>query len=229
MENWKYVKNDLDIKEFSNYFYDACLKELWYESGMYVDENLTMQPINKKRNLHIIFQNQYKENNVMEVVFKQVDEFSLKPQNNNNYDDIINGIYMCFEEDKLVWFGSDYYEKNYKELYNNCSYVRSKEVKYRFLENILGNNSFYKIKIDNTLLNNLDKIHTTKMGIDRIKKNLNLDLDDAVNYIVNKVKSSNALIERKGKNWYVTVDGIVITINAYSYTIITAHKFKNID
>lgn len=79
------------------------------------------------------------------------------------------------------------------------------------------------------LLDNLDKVHTTKMGVDRIKKNLNVDIEDVVNYLVNKIKSSNAVIERKGKNWYVTIHNIVITINAYSYTIITAHKRKNID
>lgn len=79
------------------------------------------------------------------------------------------------------------------------------------------------------LLDNLDKVHTTKMGVDRIKKNLNVDIEDVVNYLVNKIKSSNVVIERKGKNWYVTTHNIVITINAYSYTIIPAHKRKNID
>ena len=39
-------------------------------------------------------------------------------------------------------------------------------------------------------------------------------------------KQENAVIERKGKNYYVTVDGIIITVNASSYTIITAHKEK---
>jgi len=81
----------------------------------------------------------------------------------------------------------------------------------------------------NTLLDNLDKIHTTKMGTDRIKRNLNIDVEDIVSYIVNKIKKDNSIIERKGKNWYVKVDGIIITINAYSYTIITAHKSKVID
>jgi hypothetical protein len=28
----------------------------------------------------------------------------------------------------------------------------------------------------------ISKLHTTKMGIDRIKRNLNLDIDDVVNY-----------------------------------------------
>ena len=37
------------------------------------------------------------------------------------------------------------------------------------------------------LINNIDKIHTTKMGIDRIKKNLKLDIDDVVEYSKNNV------------------------------------------
>jgi hypothetical protein len=36
----------------------------------------------------------------------------------------------------------------------------------------------------------------------------------------------NSVIVRKGKNWYVNVDNCEITINAHSYTIITAHKLK---
>ena len=76
------------------------------------------------------------------------------------------------------------------------------------------------------LLNNLDKVHTTEMGVDRIKRNIEVDVDDIVKYSVNKIKQENAVIERKGKNFYVTVDGIIITINASSYTIITAHKEK---
>ena len=50
------------------------------------------------------------------------------------------------------------------------------------------------------LIDNIDKIHTTKMGIDRIKRNLKLNTDD--------------------------VDNVRLTVNAYSYTIITAHTMK---
>ena len=74
------------------------------------------------------------------------------------------------------------------------------------------------------LLNNLDKVHTTEMGVDRIKRNIEVDVDDIVAYCIDKIKQENAVIERKGKNYYVTVDGIIITVNASSYTIITAHK-----
>ena len=76
------------------------------------------------------------------------------------------------------------------------------------------------------LLENLDKVHTTEMGVDRIKRNIEVDVDDIVAYCIDKIKQENALIERRGKNYYVNVDGIIITVNASSYTIITAHKEK---
>ena len=73
------------------------------------------------------------------------------------------------------------------------------------------------------LLSNIGKIHTTKMGIDRIKRNLKLDTNDVVNYCKNKVLDKDCNIYKQGKNWYCEIDNIKITINSYSYTIITAH------
>ncbi len=76
------------------------------------------------------------------------------------------------------------------------------------------------------LLSNIDKLHTTEMGIDRIKKNLKLDINDVVEYCENKILDNNCNIYKKGKNWYCEIDNIIITINSYSYTIITAHIIK---
>ena len=78
----------------------------------------------------------------------------------------------------------------------------------------------------NELLQNIEKLHTTPMGVDRIRRNLALgdDVKDVVAWCRAKIESSAAAIERKGKNWYCRVDDCVITVNAYSFTIITAHK-----
>lgn len=76
------------------------------------------------------------------------------------------------------------------------------------------------------LLSNIDKVHTTEMGIDRIKKNLKLDTDDVVGYCKKKVLDKKCNIYKQGKNWYCEIDNIKITINSYSYTIITAHLIK---
>ena len=73
------------------------------------------------------------------------------------------------------------------------------------------------------LLSNIDKVHTTELGVLRIKKNLKLDTDDVVGYLKNKILLKNCNIYKQGKNWYCEIDNIRITINSYSYTIITAH------
>ncbi|MDO4336505.1 DUF3781 domain-containing protein [Hungatella hathewayi] len=79
---------------------------------------------------------------------------------------------------------------------------------------------------NNELLNHLDKLHTTELGVVRIKRNLDLDTDQVVDWCRNRLSSVEASILRKGKNWYIAVDGCIITVNAYSYTIITAHKVQ---
>ena len=57
----------------------------------------------------------------------------------------------------------------------------------------------------------------------RIKKNLKLDVNDVVEYCKNKVLDNNVVIYKNGKNWYCEIDNIILTINSYSFTIITAH------
>jgi len=78
-------------------------------------------------------------------------------------------------------------------------------------------------KYGNDLLANLDKVHTTELGEQRIKRNLKLEIEDAVNWCIQKTEHADNIV-RKGKNWYVYAGNTVITINAYSFTIITAHK-----
>lgn len=72
------------------------------------------------------------------------------------------------------------------------------------------------------LIKNIDKIHTTEMGRERIKKNIGINREDIVEYCINKILDKNSNIYKKGKNYYCEVDNIKITVNSYSYTIITA-------
>lgn len=78
--------------------------------------------------------------------------------------------------------------------------------------------------IDKQILrDHINMIHTTKMGVERIKRNLKIDTDDVVEYCKNKILDKNCHIYKQGKNWYCEIDHIKITVNSYSYTIITAH------
>ena len=74
------------------------------------------------------------------------------------------------------------------------------------------------------LLENIDKLHTTELGIERIKRNLSLDTNDVVRWCSEKIQQPDTGISRKGKNWYAETEECVITVNAYNYGIITAHR-----
>lgn len=77
------------------------------------------------------------------------------------------------------------------------------------------------------LFENRDLIHTTELGKIRIKKNLGLTFEDVIAWCKTVIFDKHTVITRKGKNWYARSSDCCITINAYSYTIITAHKVKN--
>jgi hypothetical protein len=91
----------------------------------------------------------------------------------------------------------------------------------------------------NDLIENIEKIHTTPLGIERINKNLELETKDIIKWCKNKKKKTKDIIKwkkkkkknaenivKKGKNWYVYNGNCIITINANSYTIITAHRIR---
>lgn len=80
--------------------------------------------------------------------------------------------------------------------------------------------------MNNELIRNIDKIHTTEMGVDRILRNLKLENCDVVEYCNNKILSKDTCIYKEWKNWYCEVENIKITVNSYSYTIITAHIIR---
>jgi len=74
--------------------------------------------------------------------------------------------------------------------------------------------------------NGLSRLHTTPLGEERIMRNLGMSgsAKDLVKTICQHINGDNAGITRKGKNWYVEVGSARFTINASSFTIITAHR-----
>lgn len=76
------------------------------------------------------------------------------------------------------------------------------------------------------LLGNLDNLHTTELGAERIKKNLKINVEDVVQFCREIISDENCRIYKQGKNWYCELGNIELTVNSYSYTIITAHIIK---
>ncbi|MBQ3219765.1 MAG: DUF3781 domain-containing protein [Clostridia bacterium] len=75
----------------------------------------------------------------------------------------------------------------------------------------------------NELIKNLDKLKTTLNGAIRIRKNLGINSVNPVEWCKTQITSKNSTVRREGKNYYVKANGYEITINASSFTIITAH------
>lgn len=74
------------------------------------------------------------------------------------------------------------------------------------------------------IITNIDMLHTTPMGTMRICRNLGIDIDNVVEYCRVRILLPEAVIVRRGKNWYISTPECIITVNAASYTIITVHR-----
>lgn len=75
---------------------------------------------------------------------------------------------------------------------------------------------------DEELLCDIEKIHTTEQGAERIRNNMSADIPDADRWCRDKIADYSSVI-RKGKNLYYTCEDCVITVNAKSCTVITVH------
>lgn len=91
------------------------------------------------------------------------------------------------------------------------------EMAQDFARKLLAQIEFFK---------NLDRLHTTELGKERIGRNLSLNAEDVVEWCWERIQSPKATFTRRGKNWYVREGEFCITVNAGSYTIITVHKEK---
>ena len=80
--------------------------------------------------------------------------------------------------------------------------------------------------MNHTLEDHLNIIHTTEMGAQRIRRNLGLQESDICTWFRSMILSQDAFIEKCGKNWYVRANGCEMTVNASSYTVITAHRIR---
>lgn len=82
------------------------------------------------------------------------------------------------------------------------------------------------MKEQDVLLSNINQIHTTILGEERIRRNLDLGREDAVAYCKKQICNKDARIDKRGKNYYCMYRAVIITVNSFSYTIITAHRIK---
>lgn len=143
MSVWNEIIIDKDLTDFLELydgFHDCCLKELRYISGAFVGKDLSMNPVNTKRKLSILFQRQSEDKPVVELEFSCLESLNLKPVNQTSTCEILD-VSMFFENEKLYWSDSDLFKTQRKQY--EGTWLCAKKARWRFVDEYLGDKEIY--------------------------------------------------------------------------------------
>ena len=136
---WTEILNNSDIKSFLDtvcYFHDSCIKEMTYVSGAFVNENLSMYPVNDKRKLCVIIQRQIEDNSVIEIEFQGLKKLALNPVSADYTCEILDST-LIKKDDLIYWCDCGGYDENTIENYDG-TLICAEKMRWRSLENALG-------------------------------------------------------------------------------------------
>ena len=146
---WNEISDDVKIREFLehvNYFHDTCIKEIRYISGAWVNEDLSMHPINEINSVEIIFQCQFKDPCTMVIKFIDVDVLHLAP---------VNMFYTCeildaamFRKDDLIFWANDYSVNESNIVNYTGTWISAKRVVCKAINSCLGQDIIYRAKYE---------------------------------------------------------------------------------
>lgn len=143
---WNEIANKKDLNSFMDAihgFHDSCLKEIKYISGAYVDEELSMFPVNNQRILNMIIQRQFENLTVIEMQFVELKYLKLFP-NDENYTCEIHDATMILKEDCIYWCDCGGLSEKDIESYTGTTICASK-VRWRAVEDYIGPKEIYVV------------------------------------------------------------------------------------
>jgi hypothetical protein len=144
---WNEINSNEDLSNFLDMlhgFHDSCLKELKYISGSYVNENLSMYPINDQRTLNIVIQRQFKDPSVIELEFSGLIYLKMFP-NDENYTSEIFDATMILKDDCIFWCDCGGLSEADLETYKGTTICASK-VRWRAADEYIGQEKVYTRK-----------------------------------------------------------------------------------
>lgn len=139
---WKELQTEQDLQRFMeemSHFHDACIKELKYVSGAYVNPNLGMHPLNDQRALRVVLQRQFRNVPMVELEFRGLKLLRLQP---------IDEVYTCeildstlrMQNGFIYWCdGGDIADF---ESYNG-TLICASSLRWRPIENRMGSEEYY--------------------------------------------------------------------------------------
>lgn len=141
---WNEIVCKKDLDSFMNTmcgFHDSCVKEIKYISGAYVNEKLSMSPVNSQRILCVIIQRQFEDPSAIEMQFAGLKYLKLFP-NGENYTCEILDASMIIKEDCIYWCDCGGLSEKDIESYTGTTICASK-VRWRAADEYIGEQEVY--------------------------------------------------------------------------------------
>ena len=141
---WHEINNSNDLINFMNIvysFHDSCLKELKYLSGAYVDEDLSMYPVNDRRILKVIIQRQFHDNSMIEMEFEGLKRLQLLPCDNNYTCEILDST-MILKDDCIYWCDCGGISEKDLDHYDGTM-ICALKLRWRSIDKCMGKEEFY--------------------------------------------------------------------------------------
>jgi hypothetical protein len=137
---WNPISSQADIEsllKLFGWFHDGCLREahVWTEHSVNSDLRMSCTGDLDTR-VRILIQRQFKEPSAIELLFQKVTTFHLKPSP-ENYDSIIFGATMLYQDDTFYWADAENWLPNKPES-DETTWIAAKKVFWRDASNWMG-------------------------------------------------------------------------------------------
>lgn len=141
---WHEIKSNTDLINFMDTicsFHDSCIKEIKYLSGAYVDEKLSMHPVNDLRILRVIIQRQFDDNSMVELEFSGLKCLKLFPSGDKYTCEILDST-IILKGDNIYW--CDCGGLSEKDLDNyEGTMICASGLRWRSIDGCMGIKEFY--------------------------------------------------------------------------------------
>ena len=146
---WETISSSDEISRFMERvydFHDSCVKEMSYISGAYVDDSLSMYPLNDRRILRIVIQGQFAEASMIELEFQGLKYLKLFPVDPYYTCEILDSA-MLLKDSDIYWCDCGDVTEDDLDDYKGTLICASK-LRWRSIENHMGEKTFYHSDVE---------------------------------------------------------------------------------
>ena len=146
---WETISSSDEISRFMERvydFHDSCVKEMSYISGAYVDDSLSMYPLNDRRILRVVIQRQFAEDPMIELEFQGLKYLRLFPVDESYTCEILDSA-MLLKDGSIYWCDCGDVTEDDLDDYKGTLICASK-LRWRAIENHMGEKTFYHSDVE---------------------------------------------------------------------------------